>query len=41
MPEQERAVSHEPEEDGPWWDEGASLPSEAEMADLLDDGDED
>ena len=41
MPEDEREVSHEPDEDGPLWDEGRDLPGEAEMADLLDEAEED
>lgn len=34
MPEDERETSHEPDEDGPIWDEGRDLPSEGELADL-------
>lgn len=37
MPEAEREVSHEPDEDGPWWDEGRDLPGEAELQDLINE----
>lgn len=40
MPEAEREVSHEIDEDGPVWDEGRDLPGEADYADLMDDVEE-
>lgn len=41
MPEEEREVSYEADEDGPMWNEGRDLPGESELADLLDDGEDD
>lgn len=38
MPESDRDVGYDPEDDGPQWDEGRDLPGEAEMFDLLDEG---
>lgn len=40
MPESEREVSHDPEDDGPMWDEGVNDMGEADFADFLDDGED-
>lgn len=42
MPEEERQVSHDPEDDGPMWDEGVNDMGEADFADFLseDDGED-
>ena len=41
MPEAERDVGYDPEDDGPQWDEGRDLMGEADFADFLSDEDED
>lgn len=40
MPEAERDVGYDIEDDGPQWDEGRDLMGEADLADFLDEGEE-